>query len=216
MIHDIMGFRSADMVRIKICGITTRDDALVAIEAGAHALGFVFAPSPRRVTPEAVEDIVGVIPPFIARVGVFVDEKASEIRRIMKRCRLDVAQFHGSESPLEVGRFYPNSIKAIRMQTRESVEALSSYRVGAFLLDAYDPAVKGGTGRAFNWEWAPAAKACGVPLILSGGLTPDNVLEALRVVRPYAIDVSSGVEKKPGSKDPEKVRALIERVRDFR
>lgn len=201
------------MVKVKICGITTSEDAHWAVSEGADALGFIFAPSKRAVTPEAARKIIETLPPFVIKVGVFVNEKISSIRAIAKMCGLDVIQFHGSESPDLVGRFFPRSIKAVSMRAEESIKVISRYHAGAVLLDAYDPDQRGGTGRVFSWAWAIEAKNLGIPVILSGGLNPENVCEAIRVVDPYAVDVSSGVESSPGRKDREKVSQFIRRAK---
>ncbi|MDQ7824305.1 MAG: phosphoribosylanthranilate isomerase [Candidatus Eremiobacteraeota bacterium] len=197
------------MVKVKICGITTLEDALMAVEAGADALGFVFAPSSRQVTPEEAAAIIRSLPPFPVKIGVFVNEDPAVAADIMRRCALQALQFHGDEKPEEVAPFFPLSIKAFRMKKRESLEAMKAYRVGAVLLDSYSPDSAGGTGKTFHWEWAREAARGGIPLILSGGLTAENVREAIRTVRPFAVDVSSGVEKGPGKKDPDRVRSFI-------
>ena len=201
------------MVRVKICGITNRGDAGAAVEAGADALGFIFAPSTRKVSPQAAREIIRSLPPFVIKVGVFVNERISIIREIVEWCGINVIQFHGSESPEVVRRFYPASIKAFKMKAPESVEAISAYRMGAALLDTYYPSLEGGTGKAFNWSWALAAKKAGVPVILSGGLNPDNVRDAIQMVHPYAVDVASGVESSPGKKDRNKVQDFITRAK---
>lgn len=197
------------MVRVKICGITNLEDALLAIGEGADALGFIFAPSPRRIEVAQAREIIGSLPPFTIKVGVFVNAGAQEIRETMQACGLDVVQFHGSEPPEAVAPFFPRSIKAIKMRDRSCISKIPLYHVGAVLLDSYDPGIEGGTGKSFNWEWAREAGEAGAPVILSGGLDPGNIAEAIRIVSPYAVDVASGVEKSPGKKDPEKLKAFI-------
>jgi phosphoribosylanthranilate isomerase len=200
------------MVKVKICGITNLEDALAAADFGADALGFVFYEgSPRCVSQDEARDIIRMLPPFLTTVGVFVDKNPDEIRAIMEHVSLDVAQLHGHEPPgacLTAGRV----IKAIRVKELSDLEPLRQYRVSAFLLDAYTPESFGGTGQIFNWDIAVDAKQFG-NIILAGGLNPDNVKKAIRWVRPYAVDVSSGVEERKGKKDLGKLRLFIERAK---
>jgi len=198
--------------RVKICGITSVKDALAAVEAGADALGFVFAPSLRQVTPEQARAICRAVPPFVARVGVVMDQELEAL----DECGLDAIQFHGREAPPQVAGCRLKRIKAFRIRGASDLEALPAYMdaADAFLLDAYVEGTPGGTGRAFPWELAGEAARCGRPVILAGGLTPENVGEAIRQARPYAVDVSSGVEAAPGRKDPAKMRAFVAAVRD--
>ena len=199
---------------MKICGITNPEDALAAIALGADALGFVFyTRSPRRVTPEQAAAIVSRLPPFIAKVGVFVDEKLERVQEIMNLCSLDYAQLHGSESPEYCQKLGHRAIKAFRVNDESILEQLSDYKVVAILLDSYNPDMFGGTGRAFNWEIAARAARSNC-VILSGGLTPQNVAQAIKIVKPYAVDVSSGVEASQGKKDHAKLKAFIQTVRD--
>ena len=200
------------MVKVKICGITNREDALEAVDAGADALGFVFYKgSPRYVPSDVAKDIVRSLPPFVATVGVFVDEREDELERIMRHAAIDVAQLHGHETPesCPTGR---RVIKAIRVKELIDLEPLEHYRVSAFLLDTYTPESLGGTGQIFNWDIAVTAKEFG-RIILAGGLNPDNVEKAVRWVRPYAVDVSSGVEEEKGKKDHKKMRLFIKRAK---
>lgn len=181
----------------------------MAAEAGADALGFVFfAKSPRFVTPERAAEIVAGIPPFVQVVGLFVNETLEVVNATADRCGLDVVQLHGEESPEYCARVRRRVLKAFRVQNEESLVPLADYRVAAFLLDAYSANAYGGTGERFDWDLAVTAKRHG-PLVLAGGLTPDNVAAAVAQVKPYAVDVSSGVEATPGKKDPEKVRRFI-------
>lgn len=204
-------------MKVKICGITNADDAAVALSAGADALGFVFHErSPRAVSPEIVRAIVAGLPPFVLAVGVFVNEPLERVRGIMDDCGLSLAQLHGDENAAfcrELGR---PVLKAIRLKDRASVLALAEFHgranVRGFVLDAFSEQVYGGTGQTIDWALAAEA-ARAAPVLLAGGLTPDNVAEAIRVVRPYGVDVSSGVEAKPGKKDPAKVKAFIEAAR---
>lgn len=199
------------MVRVKICGIRSWEEAQAAVEAGAHALGFVFAPSRRRIQPEVAREIIKRLPPFITAVGVFVNEPRARLLAIASFCRLQVLQLHGEEPPEYCrGLTYP-LIKAIRVRDGEVLDLIPRYPVEAILLDSYVPGCSGGTGQTFNWEIAQEAAAAGRPLVLAGGLTPENVGEAIRQVRPYAVDVSSGVET-GGRKDPVKMACFIEAV----
>jgi len=202
------------MVRVKICGITNIDDALLAIEAGADALGFVFHDnSPRYIAPDKAAAIIAALPPFVQTVGVFVNLEADTINRTAEQCRLDLVQLHGDETPGFCAKMCRRVIKGFRIRDITSLEPMVHYRVAACLLDAYSPQEYGGTGLSFNWETAMIAKEFGTPIILAGGLTPDNVQEAVEKVLPFGVDVSSGVERAPGIKDPEKVREFIRRAK---
>lgn len=200
------------MVRIKICGITNLDDALAAVSFGADALGFVFYPkSPRLVSQQAAAAIISKLPPFVARVGVFVDEQMERVKTIMEECNLDYVQLHGSERPEFCRALGKRVIKTLRVKNESVLQQLSEYTVPAFLLDAYKPGIPGGTGQTFNWDIAARA-ARSATVILSGGLTPQNVAQAIATVKPYAVDVSSGTEASPGKKDHAKMRAFVEAV----
>ncbi|MFZ3072715.1 MAG: phosphoribosylanthranilate isomerase [Thermodesulfobacteriota bacterium] len=202
-------------VKIKICGITNLDDALFAAENGADALGFVFwKKSPRFVEPSVVKAIVKTLPPFVSTVGVFVDEESSRINEIARQAGLNCVQLHGSETPEFCKGIEAKVIKAFRIRRSADISPLSDYGVSAFLLDAYSEDAPGGTGKTFNWDYAIEAKKYG-RIILSGGLTPVNIEEALRKVGPYGVDVSSGVEASKGRKDKVKVSEFIRLVRGF-
>ena len=195
-------------VRVKICGITSVADALAAVEAGADALGFVFASSPRQVTPEQARAILREVPPFVTTVGLVVDQ---DPRPILEQCALDVIQFHGAESAAQVAPWGRRALKAFRLRSEADLEPLSQYEmVGAFLLDAYVPGVAGGTGHRFPWSLAVEARRFGKPVIVAGGLTPENVAECVRQTSSYGVDVSTGVESAPGKKDAAKVRDFIQ------
>jgi phosphoribosylanthranilate isomerase len=197
------------MTKVKICGITNLQDALFAAEAGADALGFVFyARSPRYIVPDRAREIVLRLSPFVAKVGVFVNEELDRVREVMAYCHLDYAQLHGDETPEQVAALAPRAIKAVRVRSAADVEQLSAYQAAAYLLDAYHPTKPGGTGETWDWELAATAKRYG-PVILAGGLTPENVGDAIEQVHPYAVDVSSGVEAAPGIKDRQKVQRFI-------
>ena len=197
-------------VRVKICGITSIDDAQAAVEAGADALGFMFyEPSPRYLTPEEAGAIIRELPDHVARVGVFVDADEPTIRSTSTSAGLDTLQFHGNESPDFCTQFELRTIKAFRMKDRESLAQLAGYRTDAWLLDSYVQGVPGGTGERFNWDLAVEAKRLGCPILLAGGLTPDNAGEAVDQVAPFGLDVSSGVEAAPGRKDAAKMATLL-------
>jgi phosphoribosylanthranilate isomerase len=197
------------MTRVKICGITNLEDALFAADARADALGFVFyAESPRCITPDRAREIILRLPPFVAKVGVFVNEELDRVREIMAHCHLDYAQLHGDEPPEQVAALASRAIKAVRVRSAADIERLAQYQAIAYLLDTYHPTKHGGTGEAFDWELAVEAKSHG-PIILAGGLTPENVAAAIKRVHPYAVDVSSGVEAAPGIKDHQKVQRFI-------
>ena len=197
--------------KIKICGITNLPDAQLAVELGADALGFIFyAKSPRYIPVSKAADICNALPTFVTKVGVFVDELEYEIEKALGECLLTALQFHGEEPPGFCVKFPAKSIKAIRVRDEDSLRAAAEYDVDALLLDTYTDTQHGGTGKTFDWSLAIKVKELGTPIILSGGLTTVNVQEAIRKVRPYAVDVSSGVEREPGKKDPEKLRRFIE------
>ncbi len=201
-------------MRVKICGLTSLKDAMTAVEAGADALGFVcYAQSPRAITPQTVKAIIAKLPPFIVTVGVFADPKEEELRAAFDEWGLNVAQLQGDEPPELCDRFPGRVVKAIRVRDRKSIEAMCYYRVRAFVLDTYREDQLGGTGEIFDWSLAKEAKRFG-PIILAGGLTPKNVAEAIRKVRPIAVDVSSGVESKLRKKDPKKVKRFIDEARN--
>ncbi len=200
-------------VKIKVCGMTQLDDVLTAVDCGADAVGFIFyKKSPRHVNESTVKKIVAHLPPFVNRVGVFVNETAQRINRLVEVCGLDAVQLHGDESPAFCRRIKVPVIKAFRIKNAESLASLSKYRVNGFLLDTFDEEQWGGTGQTFDWKWARGAKRYG-SVILAGGLTPVNVASAVRRVQPYGVDVCSGVEKSPGKKDPRKIRAFFKAVR---
>lgn len=201
-------------VRVKICGITRVEDALAAAAAGADAIGLVFyAKSPRAVDIEQAREILAALPPFVTTVGLFVDAERSELERILASVPLDLLQFHGDESVQQCEAFGRPYIKALRVKAGDDIAAQVARYPSAqgILLDAYVEGVPGGTGEAFDWSLIP--QALSKPLILAGGLRPDNVAEAVSRVRPYAVDVSGGVEASKGVKDVEKVGAFIRAAR---
>ena len=198
-------------VKVKICGITNLADGLAAAEAGADAIGFMFYDkSPRAVSVELASSIARNLPPLIVKVGVFVDAPEELVSEATEKCSLDLLQFHGAESPEYCSRFGLMSIKAFRIQDRASLLDLPNYETHAWLLDAYSPSQLGGTGETFNWDLALEAKKWGRPIFLAGGLTPQNVADAVRQAQPYGVDVSSGVEASLGKKDHAKIKAFVE------
>jgi phosphoribosylanthranilate isomerase len=199
--------------RIKICGLTTLKDAMTAVDAGADAVGFVcYAQSPRAITPQTVKSIIARLPPYVATVGVFANPTDAELREAFDDWGLGLAQLQGDEPPELCDRFPGRVIKAIRVKDKKSIETMCYFRVRAFLLDTYRHDQMGGTGETFDWSWARQAKRYG-PVILAGGLTPQNVAKAIRTVKPIGVDVSSGVEQSPGKKDSKKVKRFIEEAR---
>ncbi|HEU5070529.1 MAG TPA: phosphoribosylanthranilate isomerase [Verrucomicrobiae bacterium] len=198
-------------VKVKICGITNREDAQAAVAAGADLLGFVFCEdSPRHVTVAEAAAIAQLVPPQVVRVGLFVNAPEELVAEAMSGCGLQLLQFHGDETPEYCRQFGAMSMKAFRMKDAETLQHLREYPTDAWLLDAFVPGQRGGTGHTFNWELAVAAVKLGKPVFLAGGLTPENVAEAVHQVQPFGVDVSSGVEAAPGKKDHAKVRAFVQ------
>jgi len=205
-------------VGVKICGITNLTDARAAVRLGADALGFIFAPSPRRIAPQTAREIIRALPPFVKTVGVFVDEAPAAIQKVIDDSGLDLVQLHGDESPAQCYELMPYTIKALRIKDESSLQAGQLYhgKVRALLLDTYSKEKVGGTGKTFDWELAIQIKKQGTPIILSGGLGPANIAAAIRTVRPCAVDVNSGVEAHPGKKSPRLIGDLMEKVRQGR
>jgi phosphoribosylanthranilate isomerase len=202
------------MIRVKICGITRESDAQAAADAGADAVGLVFHPaSPRCVSMEMAALIVQTLGPFVTTVALFVDAEPDRVREVLARTGVHLLQLHGNETPGYCAQFGVPYIKALRMAPGlDPAAAAADYPDAAGLLfDAWDPVVAGGTGASFDWSRLPAL--CQRPLILAGGLAPGNVAVAVRQVRPYAVDVSSGVEIAPGIKDPRLIRAFVAAAR---
>jgi phosphoribosylanthranilate isomerase len=196
--------------RVKICGITNLADAQAAVGSGADAFGFNFyEKSPRLVSLKTASEISKKLPPYIMRVGVFVDAPGDFVLRAISEAGLTMLQFHGDEPPEFCTQFGLMSMKAFRIRDEKSLEELSDYQTDAYLLDAFSSTTPGGTGEKFNWDLAVEAQKFGRPIFLAGGLTPENVAGAVRKVRPFGVDVSSGVESAPGKKDHAKVKAFI-------
>jgi len=207
------------MVKVKVCGLTNLQDALAAVESGADALGFIiYEGSKRFIKRKEVRKITSLLPPFVAKVGVFVNEDPRDVLEILSYCHLDLAQLHGDESPEDceyVGAH--RVIKVFRLKSEDEVEKIEPFvgKVRAILLDTYDARVYGGTGKPFDWKLAlkVGERFPELPLILSGGLNPDNVSEAVRELSPFAVDVCSGVEREPGVKEPSKLRSFIKNAK---
>ncbi|HMD96997.1 MAG TPA: phosphoribosylanthranilate isomerase [Terriglobia bacterium] len=204
------------MTRVKICGISGLDDARLAVELGAAALGFNFyPPSPRYIVPAAAAALIRQLPPLVMAVGVFADEtEAGHVATLAHDARVDAVQLHGPRFPIisDALQDYP-VIRAVTVRERRDLEELAGQAASGLLLDNFDPKLIGGTGRTIDWTLAREAKRYG-NVILAGGLTPANVAQAIREVRPYAVDVASGVESAPGKKDPEKLRAFFAAVEE--
>ena len=202
-------------LKVKICGITEIEDALGAVKCGADALGFIFASSPRRISMKQARRIIDAIPPFIKTVGVFVNQEAAAIRAHINYCGLDLVQLHGDEPPQFCRALMPRAVKAFRIRDASSLPMCAGYQasVRALLLDAYAKDKAGGTGQTFDWQLAVQIKQTGIPVILSGGLGPSNIEAAIRVVKPYAVDVNSGVEKHPGKKGYDLMQRLMDKIR---
>jgi phosphoribosylanthranilate isomerase len=201
------------MPLLKVCGITRTEDALSACLLGYDAIGMVFAESPRRVVPDEARSIVRALPLSVLRVGVFVNPDMGEAMSLLKYCGLDLLQFHGEESPEDIARFGDRAIKALRVREADDLSMLNDYPGAyAILLDTWDPVLRGGTGAACDWGLAAQA-SCKARVILAGGLDPANVRRAMAEVRPFGIDVSSGVERVPGIKDYDLLRDFAHEFR---
>lgn len=215
--RDILSAMQA-RTRVKICGLTRAEDIRAAVAAGADAVGFVFVPgTPRAVSPVSAAELRRQVPPFVTVVGLFVNESPDRIRATVEAVGLDAVQLHGEETPAMAAacRQWTRVIKAFRVRGTESLSEMPAYAeaVDAYLLDAFVAGAHGGTGARFDWDLAVQARALGKPLILAGGLTPENAAEAVQRVRPYALDVSSGVEASPGIKDTERLGRFLAAVR---
>ena len=201
------------MIRVKICGITNLEDALAAAKFGADAVGFVLYPnSPRYLKPAQAKLIIDQLPPFVTSVGVFANQAAEEIRRMMEECGFDLVQLQGDESPEFCWRLGSRVVKAIRVKDHGSLKQMAEYSVRAFVLDTYRENQLGGTGERFDWDLAVQARSFG-RIVLAGGLTPENVRDAIRKVQPYGVDVSTGVEKYLGKKDHSKIENFIKQAK---
>ena len=201
--------------RIKVCGITGKEDARAAVAAGADGLGFIFVKqSPRAVDPDMVRAITAELPPFVNSIGVFCDEELEVVEEIINYCQLTTVQLHGAESPEYCKKISCPVIKSFALRTESQSEELAAYSgvVSGFLLDTYRADMAGGTGMVFDWNLVEQIQPPG-PIILAGGLNPENVGEAIRQVKPFAVDVNSGVEYQPGRKDTDKLKSFADEVR---
>ena len=199
------------MVKVKVCGITSVRDACLAAESGANAIGLVFAPSPRSVTVEAAWEVAAAVPDGVSKVGVFVNSSPEEVLAVAGEVGLDFAQLHGEESPEAVAAVREGGfrvIKALRVRDAGSLEVIEDYGADYFLLDTYSAKARGGTGERFDWGVAKALRGC-ANIIVSGGLAPENVREAIRYFEPYGVDASSSLEDTPGTKNGERVRRFV-------
>jgi len=199
-------------MKVKICGITNRDDALAAVDAGADALGFNLAeeakPKKRFINPDDARRLIEELPPFVVTVAITVNASAGQLREYLLMA--DRVQLHGEESSELTAQIGHRAIKALRLGPGFTPDSVNRYNVGAVLLDAFDVSARGGTGKTVDWTVArKTVETARVPVLLAGGLTPENVAEAVRIVRPYGVDVSGGVEKEPGRKDHDKLRRFI-------
>lgn len=201
------------MIPVKVCGITNLEDALTCVKYGVSSLGFIFAPSKRQVDPEKVYQISRQLSPFVVKVGVFVDEDPLRIKEILQDCRLDLAQLHGRETPDACEPLEGRVIKAFRVGNDPPDPLWRGAAIRGVLVDSYSPVTAGGTGTAFDWKLAADYKQLGFPLILAGGLNPDNIEAAIRIVQPDGVDLSSGVERAPGLKDAGKIGSLMSRIK---
>jgi phosphoribosylanthranilate isomerase len=200
------------MVKVKVCGITNAEDAVLACELGAAALGFIFVKaSPRYIDPQAARTVIRELPPFVSKVGVFVNANRQTVLDIVKTAGLSLIQLHGDESPAYCDAIPLPRVKAFRIEPDFEPDRLTAYACSAYLLDTFSEQAHGGTGRTFDWQIAQRAKAMG-RIILAGGLNPENIAAAVKTVAPYAVDVSSGIEAKPGKKDATKMKSLFEAV----
>lgn len=199
-------------MKIKICGITNRDDAMDAVNLGVDAIGFIFyEQSPRYISPDIVEEISLFLPPFVLLVGVFVNHDKPYIDAVVHRCRLDLIQLHGDESPEFCRTMRRRVIKAFKISDHNDVDQIAPYQssVSAVLLDTKVSGMEGGTGKVFDWGLALKAKEFDIPLILAGGINSHNINKAVKLVNPYAVDLSSSVEDIPGKKDYNKMQDIV-------
>ncbi len=201
------------MTKVKICGIKNLNDAIFAVDYGADAIGFVFAKSIRKISKEKARAIVRKLPPFVTTVGLFVNETAEDMEATCRFCGLDAIQLHGNEPPDIINKLKDfKIIKAFRIQNEKDITQIKKYKPNAILLDGYSENQMGGTGISFDWKIAKKLKIS-IPVIVAGGLTHLNVAQAIKIVKPYGVDVSSGVETKPGQKDKRLIRKFIDAVR---
>jgi phosphoribosylanthranilate isomerase len=198
--------------RVKVCGLTRAQDVRAAVRAGADAVGFQMSRGPRKVTPATARKLARLVPPGVLKVGVFVDEPVARMRRIARHCGFDAVQLHGDETAATAAAVGLPVLKAVRMKNVKTPGRFGGYPVAALLLDRYNPLLRGGTGESFDWKWARAADRLRLPILLAGGLHPGNVARAVRIARPFGVDTASGVESRPGLKDPRLVSLFVKRA----
>ncbi len=202
------------MFRVKICGVTRSQDVRLVVRAGADAIGFQMSMGPRKITPVQAKRLVKLVPPLVTPVGVFVNEALSSVKRLIKLCGFQVVQLHGDESAAYCQKLDVPVIKVIRMKNPSTYASFKGFRVAAFLLDSYNKNVPGGTGKGYSYSWAwKAVQKLPAPVLIAGGLTSDNVLAAISLSHAFGVDVASGVEIRPGFKDPRKVSLFVRRAR---
>lgn len=202
------------MVRVKICGVTRPEDVRLIAREGADAVGFQMSLGPRKISKEQARRLIRLVPPFLTPVGVFVNEPLSKIKALIKYCGFQAVQLHGEESAAFCGALPLPVIKALRMKNERTPKAFEGFHIAGFLLDRYNKDQRGGTGEHFDWKWArKAVPHLPAPVLLAGGLTPDNVERAIQIAKPFGVDVASGVERLPGRKDPHKVSRFIRRAK---
>lgn len=202
-------------LKVKICGITNVADAIAAVTLGADALGFMFFEgSSRHISNDKIKEIIRELPPFISKVGVFVNATRQQVDDAIEKTGIDTLQFHGDEPPEACRAFGLKTIKAFRVQGKDMLQIMPRYDVDAWLLDSFVTGKKGGTGKTFDWDLAVHATSLGTPVILAGGLNPENIARAVAQVQPFGVDVSSGVESGPGKKDHAKIANFIQRARE--
>lgn len=197
------------MFRVKICGVTRPQDVRMIVKSGADAIGFQMSMGPRKITPAKARQLVALVPPWVTPVGVFVNESLARVKRLIKLCGFRAVQLHGDENKAYCRAIPVPVLKVIRMRDAQAIRPYRGFRVAAFLLDSYNKNIPGGTGKSFQFHWARGAKALAAPVLIAGGLTSDNVRQALRSSKAFGVDVASGVESRPGVKDPRKVSLFI-------
>ena len=201
------------MTKVKICGIKNLNDAISAVDYGADALGFVFAKSIRKISKEKARAIIRKLPPFVTTVGLFVNETVEYIESVYRYCGFDAVQLHGNEPPNIINKLKDiKTIKAFRIQNKKDITPITKYKPSAILLDGYSENKMGGTGTTFDWKIVRKLKTS-IPIIVAGGLTHLNVSQAIQIVNPYGVDVSSGVETKPGKKDKRLIKEFVDAVK---
>lgn len=202
------------MFRVKICGVTRPQDVRLIVKEGADAIGFQMSRGPRKLTPAQAKRLVKLVPPLVTPVGVFVDEKLSRVKQLIKFCGFQAVQLHGNENKAYCKELPIPVIKVIRMKDAGTYKPYKSFKVAAYLLDSYNKNIPGGTGKSFPFPWAQkAVKGLPAPVLIAGGLTSDNVQKAIRSSNAFGVDVASGVESRPGIKDPRKVSLFIRRAK---